>query len=105
VQQGLFDESRVNFEKSLSLQPKQVYAWINYGFCLANLQQIDGAYSAYQKALSLDPDLQQAWLNMASLYILKGNNKEAILSLKKVLQLNPNQTAVRELLTQLQTKK
>jgi Tfp pilus assembly protein PilF len=53
----------------------------------------------------LDPDLQQAWLNMASLYILKGNNKEAILSLKKVLQLNPSQTAVRELLTQLLTKK
>ena len=105
VQQGLFDESRVNFEKSLSLQPKQVDAWINYGFCLANLQQIDGAFSAYQKALRLDPDLQQAWLNMASLYILKGNNKEAILSLKKVLQLNPNQAAVRELLTQLQTKK
>jgi hypothetical protein len=42
---------------------------------------------------------------MASLYLLKGNQKEAVVSLKKVLQLNPNQLEVKALLNQLTSKK
>jgi superkiller protein 3 len=97
--------AKLSFEKSLGLQPKQAEALVNYGFSLANLNQIDLAFAAYKKALQLDPDFQQAWLNLASLHLLKNNKTEAILALKKVLQLNPKQAEVKALLNQLLTQK
>lgn len=101
VQQKRFEEAKLLFEKSLAMQPKQEDAWVNYGFCLANIGQVDKAFFAYNQSLKLNPDNQQALLNKASLYLFKNSKKEAIALLKQIMKLNPNATDVKLLLENL----
>ncbi|MCG9879299.1 MAG: tetratricopeptide repeat protein [Bacteroidia bacterium] len=104
VQQVRFSDAKLLFEQSLGLQPKQEEAWVNYGFCLANMGEIDKAFFAYNQALKLNPDNQQALLNKASLYLYTNKKREAINLLKLILKLNPNAIDVKSLLANLESK-
>ena len=42
-----------------------------------------------EKALSLDPDYEAALMNKVAIFLIKKKNKEAINTLKRVIEINP----------------
>jgi tetratricopeptide (TPR) repeat protein len=55
----------------------------------------------YQRAIELDPRRAEPWRNLATLYAIRGDRELAIESLKRSLQIAPDQPEIRERLEEL----
>jgi tetratricopeptide (TPR) repeat protein len=95
-------EAQQMFQDIVNEQPTYVPALSNLGYMfLLNGNLKLGEYYI-NKALSFDPDYELALLNKANLQLQKGNKKETVLLLKRVLQINPKNENAKKALAQLQ---
>jgi tetratricopeptide (TPR) repeat protein len=49
------DKARIDFDRAITLDPKNVWAWVGKGDVLKWLKQLDEAAAAYEQVLELDP--------------------------------------------------
>jgi tetratricopeptide (TPR) repeat protein len=52
---GYLDKARIDFDSAITLDGKNVWAWVGKGDVLTWLKQLDEAAAAYEQALELDP--------------------------------------------------
>jgi predicted Zn-dependent protease len=67
----------VNYQKALSLNPKNETAYCNYAIALANINQLDAAIQALEQGLKFTPSNEQMWDILSKLYNAKGDKAKA----------------------------
>jgi DNA-binding winged helix-turn-helix (wHTH) protein/tetratricopeptide (TPR) repeat protein len=82
--------ARVEFRKSLELNPELASAHQRFGSCLCFLGRFEESIKHYQHALTLDPFSLQLSTNLATNYYLMGQYETAINHLEKTLELEPD---------------
>ena len=80
---------------------KHESAWCNLGYVLLKQGQNQSAMECYDKALKLNPQHIQSLLNKASLLILDGDFNKGKLYLKRILDIEPNNSKAVYLLSTL----
>ncbi len=96
--QGRLDEAIAQCQKTLQLQPGDVWAHNTLGYAFFQKGRIDEAIAQFQKALELQPKYEEAYINLGSALFQKGRVDEAIAQYQKALELQPNDVeAVNEL--------
>jgi hypothetical protein len=80
---------------------KHESAWCNLGYVLLKQGQNQSAMECYDKALQLNPQHIQSLLNKASLLILDGDFNKGKLYLKRILDIEPNNSKAVYLLSTL----
>ena len=80
---------------------KHESAWCNLGYVLLKQGQNQSAMECYNKALQLNPQHIQSLLNKASLLILDGDFNKGKLYLKRILDIEPNNSKAVYLLSTL----
>jgi tetratricopeptide (TPR) repeat protein len=98
---GRGDLAMKELDSSLNLRPDSF--WTNYlkGQCAFRLKQFEEARVAFHVCIALRPNTGWCYYNLALAYAGLGNKKDAIASLKRVLDLNPNHKEARDLLANL----
>jgi tetratricopeptide (TPR) repeat protein len=79
-----------NFDQSSSLLESQPLALQQYGDCLVRLKQYEKAIEVSQKLLSLHPDDPRDRVRVAALQLAAGHPKDAIETLQRLLQSQPD---------------
>jgi len=62
------DKARIDFDRAITLDAKNVWAWVGKGDVLTWLKQLDEAAAAYEQALELDPFADIARQPLIGLY-------------------------------------
>jgi eukaryotic-like serine/threonine-protein kinase len=78
------------FQRVVELDPENVGGWNNVGYAYARLGKYQDSIQAFQKSISLSP----SWLsysNLSDLYLLTGQNAEAVQSAEKAVEMSPNE--------------
>jgi hypothetical protein len=91
------------FKEVIEMDPKFAPPYANLGYIyLSSRRDVTSSAILYDKALALDPDYVTALLNKAALKMITGDNRQAVLLLKKVLKLQPTNEKAAFALKQLQ---
>jgi tetratricopeptide (TPR) repeat protein len=79
------EEALEHFEEALSIDPKNVEAWIKKGTALERLQRVDDAILAYDQAIATDNSTATAYLFKAGVYNRQKKYAEALQCYEKAL--------------------
>ena len=92
VSMDKLEEALKEFDRALQLDGTYTESRNWKGFVLVQLERFDEAMAEYRKALEdlTYPTPEVIYLNIGKLHRLKGNNDEALASLKKSVTLNPS---------------
>ncbi|MEY4704762.1 MAG: hypothetical protein RL042_958 [Nitrospirota bacterium] len=89
---GYLDKARTDFDRAITLDAKNVWAWVGKGDVLTWLKQSNEAAAAYEQALELDPFADIARQRLISLYTTQARRQangkswhQALATLKKLL--------------------
>jgi cytochrome c-type biogenesis protein CcmH/NrfG len=103
--EGKTDDAIATTNAIISLEPNNPARYYQLGVLLAASQKQDDAIVAFRQAVALDVNYANARYFLAIALGQKGDNKGAIEQLQKVLELNPGNEQVNNLITQLQSGK
>lgn len=84
-----------------NVDPDDTSVLTRLGNLLVREHQASSAIEVYEKVLGLDASLHNVWFNKAHAHIKKGENKEAIESLRRTLSLEPSIAAASHMLKAL----
>jgi tetratricopeptide (TPR) repeat protein len=87
---GKYKESDEMFDELLKLQPENIDAWREKGFCLIKIGKYEEALEAYEKALQIDPNNVDALNGKGDSLIRLERYEEALEAYEKALQIDPN---------------
>jgi len=86
------DKARIDFDRAITLNAKNVWAWVGKGDVLTWLKQLDEAAAAYEQALELDPFADIARQPLIGVYTTQARRQAdakswhlALATLKKLL--------------------
>jgi tetratricopeptide (TPR) repeat protein len=86
------DKARTDFDRAITLDAKNVWAWVGKGDVLMWLKQLDEAAAAYEQALELDPFADIARQPLIGVYTAQARRQadakswhQALATLKKLL--------------------
>jgi len=86
------DKARIDFDRAITLDAKNVWAWVGKGDVLTWLKQLDEAAAAYEQALELDPFADIARQPLIGVYTTQARRqanakswRAALATLKKLL--------------------
>ena len=86
------DKARIDFDRAITLDAKNVWAWVGKGEALTWLKQWDEAAAAYEQALELDPFADIARQPLINVYTTQARRQadtkswhQALATLKKLL--------------------
>ena len=82
----------------IALEPENPIRFYQLGVLESSDNNIDGAITAFEKAVALDTNYANARYLLALAYDMKGRSADALLQFKKVLELNPGNTEVTNLI-------
>jgi tetratricopeptide (TPR) repeat protein len=87
---GKYQDAVADFDRSISLNPKDNTAYVERGQAYMSLNQLDKALVDFDQALALNQsnDLARAARGLALL--MKGNNAEGLVDIRNALDRNPN---------------
>uniref|UniRef100_A0AC35TTU9 TPR_REGION domain-containing protein n=1 Tax=Rhabditophanes sp. KR3021 TaxID=114890 RepID=A0AC35TTU9_9BILA len=66
-----------HLKRSVEIQPLQLGAWFNLGYCASKLENHENATNAYHRCVAIEPDHYEAWNNLAASYIKLGQKARA----------------------------
>ena len=92
---GKHDESVVNYNKSIDINPDSAIVHSNLGLTLQSLGRIDEAFYNYKISLSINPDLHESLFRLPALLIDPENMTPSIKSLEKAVKINPSHLVYR----------
>ena len=86
------DKARIDFDRAITLDAKNVWAWVGKGDVLTWLKQLDEAAAAYEQVLELDPFADIARQPLIGVYTTQARRQadakswhQALATLKKLL--------------------
>jgi tetratricopeptide (TPR) repeat protein len=86
------DKAKMDFDRAIALDAKNVWAWVGKGDVLTWLKQLDEAAAAYEQALELDPFADIARQPLIGVYTTQARRQadakswhQALATLKKLL--------------------
>ena len=86
------DKARIDFDRAVALDAKNVWAWVGKGDVLTWLKQLDEAAAAYEQALELDPFADIARQPLIGVYTTQARRQadakswhQALATLRKLL--------------------
>jgi tetratricopeptide (TPR) repeat protein len=86
------DKARIDFDRAIALDPKNVWAWVGKGDVLVWLKRLDEAAAAYEQALEIDPFADIARQPLIGVYTTQARRQadakswhQALVTLKKLL--------------------
>ncbi|MEP6959705.1 MAG: tetratricopeptide repeat protein [Nitrospirota bacterium] len=86
------DKARIDFDRAITLDSKNLWAWVGKGDVLKSLKQLDEAAAAYEQVLELDPFADIARLRLIDIYTTQARRQagtrswhQALATLKKIL--------------------
>jgi len=86
------DKARMDFDRAIALDAKNVWAWVGKGEVFTWLKQLDEAAAAYEQALEIDPFTDIARQPLIGLYTTQARRqadakswRQALATLKKLL--------------------
>jgi tetratricopeptide (TPR) repeat protein len=86
------DKAKIDFDRAIALDAKNVWAWVGKGNVFTWLNQLDKAAEAYEQALSLDPFADIARQPLIGIYTTQARRqadakswRQALATLKKLL--------------------
>ena len=86
------DKARIDFDQAITLDAKNVWAWVGKGDVLTWLKQLDEAATAYEQVLELDPFADIARQRLIGVYTTQARRQaeakswhHALATLKKLL--------------------
>lgn len=86
------DKARIDFDRAITLDSKNVWAWVGKGDVLTWLKQLNEAAAAYEQALELDPFADIARQPLIGVYTTQARRQadakswhQALATLKKLL--------------------
>lgn len=88
----------------IALEPENPIRYYQLGVLESSDNNIDGAITAFEKAVALDTNYANARYLLALAYDMKGRSADALVQFKKVLELNPGNTEVSNLINVLNTE-
>lgn len=95
-----FQEAVDAFKKSLNLRPRDVRSEYNLGLAYVGLGRTDEAIAAYQTAIAWQATVAkqdpQPYLDLGMLLTQQGHADQAILNLRKAVELNPRNPKAHE---------
>ena len=100
----LVDDAIESFLFVLAENPKRPLSLNNLGYCLALKGQLSKAEQYYDQALELNPDYTRALINKSALYAYKGDLPMTRELLKRVLKIDPQNTAATNILNEIQAE-
>ena len=87
------DKAKMDFDRAIALDAKNVWAWVGKGNVFTWLKQLDKAAEAYEQALSLDPFADIARQPLIGIYTTQARRqadakswRQALATLKKLLK-------------------
>lgn len=83
-----YAQSVAAFKQSLALNPSYISSWINMGYALCELGELDQAIEAQQSALKLDPRAAEAHCNLGVAYLRKRELERAEAHLRRAVAIN-----------------
>jgi tetratricopeptide (TPR) repeat protein len=87
----------------IALEPQNAARYYQLGVLETSRKNIDGAILAFERAVGLDTNYANARYLLALAYDAKGRAADAKVQLEKVLELNPGNTEVTQILSTLET--
>ncbi|MFZ5950093.1 MAG: polysaccharide deacetylase family protein [Candidatus Rifleibacteriota bacterium] len=90
------------WRRALDFSPRNIHLYNNIGSALKRLGHDQHAWQWYAAALAIQPTYW-TYYNLAIIYRDRNQNNEAIWSLKKSLELNPDFTQAKDLLRRLES--
>ncbi len=89
---GYLEKAKIDFDRAIALDAKNVWAWVGKGDVLTWLKQLDEAAAAYEQALELDPFADIARQPLIGVYTTQARRQadakswhQALATLKKLL--------------------
>lgn len=89
------------FEFVLKENPKNISAYVSFGYLKLTQNKFKEAFDLYQKGLALNPDYEPLLLNLAGYYAVLKDYKNTTLILEKILKKNPKNKQAKMALQQL----
>lgn len=96
VTRGEMKQAVAQFRAATKLRPNDPSLWANLGQAFIDARQFGDASKALQRAFALDPHHLEAWRSKSQMEWLQGDYAEAVATLKKLQELEPNNPAHRE---------
>jgi len=87
-----YQDAIAPYREAARLRPKDALAYHNIGAVYLNLRQYEDAIVAYTQALNAQPDYNQTYKirrEMGEAYLYSGRSSEAVVELKRSVELNP----------------
>jgi Flp pilus assembly protein TadD len=98
-----YEEAERWYQSALKQNPNDATVRNDLGlsFYLRSPRDLDGAIAAYRGALKIDPRYEKSLQNLTQALIEKGEKAAAGETLKRLEEVNPNNTAIASLRSQL----
>ena len=107
LSEGNYQEAILAFTAAIEIDPKSAPAFVGRGDAyIGNEEQADSislAKSDYETALDLDDRLAAAWLGLVDVYIRTGDFDKAEETLRRALEVNPDDPALTGKLSEMQS--
>ncbi len=90
MKKGKFDKAQAKFEAAIAKNPQMAEAHNNLGYSLRKqgAANFDKALTHYDRAIELDPKLAEAYMYRGVLYMLMGNEAQALKDHRALTQMN-----------------
>jgi tetratricopeptide (TPR) repeat protein len=98
-------QAKAYFESALKYDPDFTMAMLNLGNLLLQRENIIEAKKLFESIIKVDPKFTPAYGNLAFIFSKQGKDKVAVEYLNKLLEINPNDVAARNMLRELSRKK
>ena len=85
-----YDKAIYYFQKSLEIDPKDVFAYYMIGFINNKIGKFEKARDAFLECIRLDPTYQNGYVNLGGVYLKLGQRDKAFEQINKALKLNPD---------------
>jgi tetratricopeptide (TPR) repeat protein len=102
-QQGKPAEAMDIFKRSVQRNPNNADTYVQLGFCYYQLKDKAAAKDALRHAVRLRANFGKAWLVLGQLYA-EDNNPEALVCLRRALELSPDDATARKSLDDAQKR-
>ncbi len=100
---GNVDDAIATTRAIISLEPNNPARYYQLGILESSAENIEGAIAAFSQAVVLDPSYANARYFLALAFVQSGNADAALEQMKVVLELNPDNTDVADLVAQLES--
>lgn len=87
---GQFKKAMADYDKSIQLDQKNIYAYNARGMAYYNLEQYNNAIADFNVALGLDPEYAYAYYNRGNVYYQNGGYENAVSDYTKAINIDPD---------------